>query len=99
MLKGKCYELAYKLVQKLPEALLVHGKVMGKAKIKGKIHGHAWVELDGIAIDPAYDLIMPVKEYYALGKVRDETKYNTRDIIKNSLKFKHYGPWNEKEIR
>lgn len=101
---GDCFEVAANVVayaslsDKFEEAMLVHGIVVGTAgPVKGVAYCHAWIELDGYAVDLSCgrDIKVDKDFYYLIGQINPEKviKY-TREETKNwLLKSKHYGPW------
>lgn len=95
---GLCYERAYHymMANYEPGMLLVHG-----IPEKPEPHGHAWIEFDGQVIDPSLDednpAVLPLELYYAIGGIMKTWKFDETETLKNTLRFKHYGPW-AKEI-
>ncbi|GAF87401.1 unnamed protein product [marine sediment metagenome] len=100
---GDCYRIAANiLIDDMPEdALLCHGTAIGRGVIEGIKHGHAWIELNGSALDfsNGLNVVMSIGRYYEIGKISDVTKYKKVEASINLLKYKHYGPWKDGLIR
>ena len=95
---GDCYQKAYRYFQKHPNFLLVHGLVHGQGKLNGVIYDHAWVEDGNTVIDmtlPKQLQKLNKKVYYALGKIKTTFKYDQDQVVKKSLEYETYGPWED----
>jgi hypothetical protein len=95
---GNCFEVALELMMSLGEttdALLVHGGCVGRGGIEGVPFAHAWVELNGRAIDETVPVEMPVESFYELGQVSVTHKYTFRQMLEKVLEFETYGPWED----
>jgi len=97
---GDCYAAAARLLLMIgseANAHLVHGEVEGQGEFAGVRFGHAWVEINGAAIDLSNGrrLCMDRGQYYRLGKI-DATKarrYSFTEMVEATAQFGHYGPW------
>lgn len=100
---GDCYRFAYREALRwfaaggpLPPMVIVHGTVIDP--LDGHSFQHAWVERGGDAYDWQTIIVqkknpMPIDRFYEIWKPRDKTVYAPKDIVRNTLKHEHYGPW------
>ena len=93
---GDCFKVAYDTFMEDPDRYtLVHGIVTGQGPIEGIQYCHAWV-LDG---DEVIDntvrggITMPKAIYYAIGQIEDTQEYTLDEVLSNTVKTGHYGPW------
>jgi len=96
---GKCFEVAVLAALNNQDWVLVHGIVTGQGVLNGIKYVHAWAECNEEVIDltaPVNLQRLPREVYYALGHVEYTKKYGHEEIVNNLLKFKHYGPWEQK---
>jgi len=98
---GDCFAVAATLTLDRPTATLVHGHpvLRGDGPHAGTRYWHAWVEVDGMALDHSNGLNvrLPVAVYYALGKIDPSTclRYPSDTVAETLLTWGHYGPWND----
>jgi hypothetical protein len=97
---GDCFEVAANLALQLSgEARVVHGLCTGRGPIEGRPFVHAWVELNGLALDMSNGLqvAMPVARYRKLARLRGKViAYTPAQIRAEMVRCKHYGPWDVK---
>ncbi len=78
---------------------LAHGLVTRKAD--GRVHCHAWVELEGLHLVLEYSnghtSLLPVTMYYAVGEIIAEevVKYSCDETRRMMVEHETYGPWAE----
>jgi len=73
---------------------LVHGIVDNQ--LDGKPMSHAWIEIENrIVIDVSgKNLVQAFKsQYYGIGNVRNEVKYNLLEMQEKLVETEHYGHW------
>lgn len=99
---GDCYKVAWHLVTEegADDMTLCHGEVTGTGgKARGLRYGHAWVEVDGCAIDRSNGNDVTLKDvmYYAAGSIDEEeiTRYTAEEARIHALRTGNYGPWEE----
>ena len=90
---GRCYEYAFKTVERYPQFTLVHG--IGINTKDGKIMGHAWCELGNLAYDAVMDEAIPKEQYYRVFQVSDTFKYTLQEARELVSMYHHYGYWNK----
>ncbi len=90
---GKCYMYAYKEVEKLDTAILVHGYITDP--IHGRVIDHAWVEVKNIVYDPTLDKKFPKAKYDSLFNPEIVKKYNKEEMYEKALKTGNFGPWHK----
>jgi len=73
---------------------VVHGLV---TNIERKTFVHAWVEQGETVIDPTQGISMNKSRYYELVNASPEVKYTPEQILVNSLRNNHWGPWTPEE--
>ena len=108
---GDCYDAAFKYVSNSndPNLKIVHGMVDGQGAIKGIRYDHAWVEKDGMVIDPSngkFDnpLKLPKEMYYAIGNIKESQlqRFGNKEILDNVERVGRTSGWAtglaEKEI-
>lgn len=96
-----CVELLLTNTFNYPDMKLVHGYPrLSAGPNKGKLFGHAWleIELEGLtfAIDPKYQRHPFNKDaYYMKGQIDEKfcTRYTVTEVIEYLDKKGHYGPW------
>ena len=96
---GRCYELSGNHVLFIDRAAtLVHGIIHGQGQIAGFVFGHAWVEKDGLVLNPfGDDLINMTLDDFNARAVIDRTltvSYDFEQAREQVLKWQHWGPWN-----
>lgn len=91
---GNCFVVAYHTFLEDPERYtLVHGVVTGQGTIEGIQYVHAWV-LDGnTVIDNTSVGEIDKRLYYAIGNIQITREYDFEDVMKLSVKYGTYGPW------
>lgn len=91
---GDCYPVAFNLCSVIEGAVLCHGAVFHP--LVGW-HGHAWVEVDGVAIDRSngFNTAMPAGVYRAIGRASDVVEYDHRASMRHAILTGNYGPWSE----
>ncbi len=97
---GDCFPVAADLALDLSGSVLVHATVLGqKGEVEGVRYAHAWVEVNGFAIDLSNGLSvgMPAKRYRALGRAESVTEYPLADFVSLVVSSGHYGPWSAEE--
>ena len=94
---GNCYESAFKLLEKFPEARLIHGLVNGRDILKGYKYIHAWIELNYVAMDTSNEqtICMSSEEYRKILQVEDTIQYTLKEARNKALEYRHYGYWDE----
>jgi hypothetical protein len=99
---GDCYRAAARFILSLgadTDACLVHGEVSGQGKLAGRRYGHAWVEINGVVIDPSNGraICMGRVQFYELGKIagRQVRRYCWKEVIRELGSSAHYGPWGQ----
>ena len=90
---GRCYELSGRHVSGHRSATLIHGKLVnpfaqGHAELE-----HAWVEDGDEVYDPVMDKTWPKDAYYGLFKATAHKRYSGSEVLQQSLKHQHWGPW------
>lgn len=98
--KGDCFEAATHLMLGLPKstgAILVHGEALGRGKIVGVPHAHAWVEIGGVVLDFSNNkqIAVDCDVYYKLGEIRNTVNYSLSDMKIALLEHNTYGPWDD----
>lgn len=103
--KGNCFSSAVDTLILLSNngqdksCKLVHGLVTSSSgDTAGLVHSHAWVErFNEVVFDfsNGNEVIMPIKDYYALGKITKIKKYNPSEAFKLLVDTGHYGPWDK----
>jgi hypothetical protein len=80
-----------------PDALLVHGIVVGQGAIEGVLHSHCWIEKGDMVYDfsEGRELVLPKERYYKIGKIDENNvkKYTLEEARKFILDTKNWGPW------
>lgn len=93
---GDCYRQALLEARKRDGAKLVHGHVEGISPVKH----HAWVEADGLIIDPAARIETTKKHLAQLGvRYVAEATYDPWKATALSVKHGHWGPWHGDPVR
>jgi hypothetical protein len=106
---GRCFSYAHQRAKeafKSGEYIeVLHGTVEEPYALDPKRYDHAWVEKEGVVYDwqimkagmggKFTGLGMPVEVFYELYKPEDVKKYTPEQVIVNSVKYGHYGPWGE----
>lgn len=97
---GDCFVSAYRYFQKHSPSnknlRLAHGIITGQGKIAGFEYVHAWCQDDNTVYDmtlPKKYQKMPISMFKALSHAKDVFLYDQEQVMKNSLKYKTYGPW------
>lgn len=98
---GDCFVRAYRYFSDNQRSLgsnafLVHGLVSGQGKLTGIVFCHAWVEVGDTVVDmtqPPSMQKLPKLAYYALGQIRTVFRYDFQQVMKKSLQYQTYGPW------
>lgn len=96
--KGQCYEKAAKAIIQgldIPALRLCHGQPVGQGPIEGIKHGHAWLELGDIVIDPSTGGVFRTEQYYRIGQIKNKEvkRYTRLEAIRMLVQTEHYGPW------
>jgi hypothetical protein len=95
---GDCFKAAAEFVMggTQDEPLtLVHGTVLGSGPIQGIRFTHAWVELG----DHVYEVAngrcdrMRAELYYRMGRVENVRRYTVAEVLTETLRTGHWGPW------
>ena len=97
---GDCFKVAANIVvHGLPDATLCHGQPIRRGPEGGDRYWHAWVELDGTAIDRAngLDIELAAATYYLIGNIEADKvlRYTREEAVRYMLETGHYGPWIE----
>ncbi len=90
---GKCYFYAYKAVEKMKNAILVHGYITDP--IHGRIIDHAWAETGNKVYDPTLDTNYQKNIYYKLFKPEVAATYTEDEMYKKAGETGVYGPWHK----
>jgi len=103
---GECYSYAYRYSRKHPDATIVHATVIEPFAIDPNRHAHAWVEEGGIIYDWQTMVAgeggkftgkgWPKGVFYEVFEPKDVKKYTSSEILRNTFRNKHYGPWRDK---
>lgn len=81
--------------------VLVHGYVLSTTRKKVR-YIHCWVENEKENKVKDYSngntIEIDKRVYYAIGNIEKNTvkKYTHKEVLKNTLKYKHWGPWDLK---
>jgi len=97
---GNCYKKAHHILASAAKTsdmlagwALCHGTMRG---VEGAdICGHAWVEFEGLVLDPTFGTIAQ-KNYYAIGDVREVTRFSWDEAKEKLRTTGHYGPWDKR---
>ena len=95
---GNCFQVAFELMTELgdsSDALLVHGVCIGRGAIAGIQFVHAWVEMNGFALDDTVGAALPIERFYELGQVSVTHKYTYRQMLEKAIDSGTYGPWED----
>ena len=95
---GNCFQVAFELMTELgdsSDALLVHGVCIGRGAIAGIQFVHAWVEMNGLALDDTVGATLPIERFYELGQVSVTYKYTYRQMLEKATDSGTYGPWED----
>jgi hypothetical protein len=88
---GRCYELAGRFATSNADCTLVYGSIQGNGKPR---LDHAWVELPGgDCWEPITNKVWPAIVMERLFGTIPHKKYSNEEVLKNSLKYEHWGPW------
>lgn len=82
-----------------PNALLVHGEVMGQGPLEGIKFGHCWIEAGSVVFDRSNgrEIAVPKDLYYAIGQIGGNVhKYTLEQVREKVTKTKKWGPWDLK---
>lgn len=90
---GQCYELAGRYVTDHPDSVLVHGKLVNRFSKGFPEIEHAWVEEGDEIFDPVMDRRFSKDLYEQLFNVTVYHKYTFEEVLKMTLRHKHWGPW------
>jgi len=95
---GDCYRNVYLKAKQLddehPGLKIAHGKIY---TIKGdKMIDHAWIELDDKVVDPTAGVEMDKEKWYGLVNAELHSHYSYEEVMVNTLRNRHWGPWEEK---
>lgn len=100
---GDCFKASYKLFNRMilnKDVVLVHALVVGQGPLKGIKYCHAWVEDTRLNLVYDYsngnELIISKESYYEAGQVSEVHKYDWNNVLDYAVKYKTYGPWDEK---
>jgi hypothetical protein len=98
MISGDCFQAAAKFVMggtRDEPLTLVHGTVEGTGSIIGIRYCHAWAELDGYVYEVANERCDRIwaNLYYRLGRVKHVRHYTVAEILVETLRTGHWGPW------
>lgn len=89
---GQCYPLSYRYATSHPDWTLIHGTIqgMGNPRI-----GHGFCESpDGTEIwEPATDEVWSKDAFDAFFKPTYDHRFDYEQVMVNSIKYRHYGPW------
>jgi len=101
---GQCYPFAYQEALKWlllpsrerPKLRVVHGIVVDPWD--GHDIAHAWIESRGYAYDwqtivARGEQPIPIAKFREIWQPHSMTRYTPREVIRNTLRFNHYGPW------
>ena len=95
---GNCYETAFRIImdgdvveRELRDWRLVHALVENATQR----HGHAWVEVDGWAIDFASgeERVVPADEYRRAVKASDVREYTWDKAAGAAVRGRNFGAW------
>ena len=91
---GRCYELAGRYATSNPEGTLVHGSIEGFGKPRLE---HAWVDQGETVWEPTSGKEWPAGVFDQLFNPQEDVRFSHEDVLKNTLRFRHWGPWAELE--
>lgn len=95
--KGDCFLAAWQLALTADDAVLCHGIVRGRSNMKGQTFWHAWVEVDGVAVDFSNGrrARMPVDHYYLLCAISSfqVRRYDRTAAEAEAARYHTCGPW------
>lgn len=95
---GDCYQSAFDFLINIQNAddsfVLVHGRPVLRRPPFCQ-YGHAWVEVNGMVIDPEQRFYGPTEIFYALGNIDPALsfKYTQREARRKAVETGVYGPW------
>lgn len=75
---------------------IVHGT--GANPSQGVIISHAWLERNGLVIDPTEGFSADKERCYELYKVKAYAVYTVHQATSILLRANHYGPWTKEEV-
>ena len=95
---GNCYEVAGRIALNSIDnttSFVCHGEVVGKGKIKGIVHGHAWIEEGDMVIDKSNgkNITMPKSLHYKIGQIKNVKRYTFKEAREIMLEVCHFGDW------
>ena len=105
---GDCYVANAKYFQDKfrtnKKARLVHGEVQMQNQYPVITYGHCFIVDGNVVIDVSNgrNIKMNKRLYYLLGRIDEHDnviEYTQEDVLKNILKYKHWGPWHLKTKR
>jgi hypothetical protein len=91
--KGRCYELALKVMLDEPGAdnfTLVHGRVRAP---DDSSTGHAWIVDGGRVYDPVLDRYFDPAVYADTYRATGAVGYTKDEAARLAMEQGHYGPW------
>jgi hypothetical protein len=90
---GRCYELSWRTVSKMPErGRLVHGSIQGAGNERIP---HSWTEVDDLAYDPVMDEWFPADFYRSLVNAEVAEEYYKDDALGVASREMNMGPWHK----
>lgn len=90
---GRCYELAGRYASANERDTLVHGSIQGLGNPRIQ---HAWVALEnGNIWEPTTGEYWPKQAFEGLFHPQEDKHYGFEEALKNTLRYKHWGPWDQ----
>lgn len=90
---GRCYELSWRTVSKMPErGRLVHGSIQGAGNERIP---HSWTEVDDLAYDPVMDEWFPADFYRSLVNAEVAEEYTKDEVNMIVRREMNMGPWHK----
>jgi len=97
--QGKCYELSASFILGLlgsgnKDWTEVHGLLNPPiGPFSGENYEHAWCERGDLVYESVFDAFYKKDEYYKVYEPKVKKRYSERELRKNVLKHKTWGPW------
>jgi hypothetical protein len=90
---GRCYELSWRTVTKMPErGRLVHGSIQGAGNERIP---HSWTEVDDLAYDPVMNQWLPADSYRSLVNAEVAREYTKDEVEMIVSREMNMGPWHK----